>query len=294
MLTRVPRDIPLFLTLAAGLGLAVYGFTELHMTARPSSTSGLAYLFIPFWSFVAAGAAFVLGLVVRTAWTRISREQQNPKRHWWVLPTLLVFILAGASSLGGFHAIETEKAAQPAVIVDAGKLDRAFVPDADTRIREGKLFYKFDRAPEQIVWGSNTSELVVGDYQVQVRDRGSSRRVVVSTGALDYITQIDAVPIALPQYAQPGLAVVIAGRATGRRAVVLVLAPDYEVLLEERLHRFWELQSAAVEVRTDQLTKGEAIVVGPGCEKSLVIRSRKANPLMQPTDRKRPSADHER
>jgi hypothetical protein len=275
-MTRVPRDIPLFLALAAGLGIAAYGFTELHMTARPSSTSGLAYLFIPFWSFVVAGAAFLLGLVVRAGWKRFFPEQQDSKRFWWVLPSLLGLILVAASSLGRFHAIETEIAAQPAVLVDAGRLERAFVPNADIRIREGKLLYKYDKTPEYIVWGANTSELLVGDDQVQVRDRAGSRKVVISTAVLDYITQAHAVPIVLAQYTQPGLAVVIAGRATGRRAIVLVLAPDYQVLLEERLYRFWELQSPAVEVRADQATKGEAIVVGPGCEKSLVIRSRKA------------------
>lgn len=276
MLTRVPRDIPLFLALAAGLGLAVFGFTELHLTARLSSTSGLAYLFIPFWSFVAAGAAFVLGLVVRAAWKRLFPKQQSQTRNWWALPSLLAFILVGASSLGTFSAIEAEKAAQPAVLVDKGKLDRVFAPNAENRIREGKLLYTYDQTPEQIIWGSNASELVLADYQVELRDRASSRKAVVSTAALDYITQVHAVPVALAQYAQPGLAVVIAGRATDRRAVVLVLAPDYEVLLEERLDRFWELRSAAIEVRADQVSKGEAIVVGPGCEKSLVIRSRKA------------------
>lgn len=275
-MTRVPRDIPLFLALAAGLGLAVYGFTELHMTARPSSTAGLAYLFIPFWSIVVAGAAFLLGLVVRAAWKRFFPEQRDSKHFWWVLPSLLGFVLVAASLLGRFDAIETETAAQPAVLVDAGKLERVFVPNEDIRIREGKLLYKYDKTPENIVWGPNTSEFVIGDGQVQVRDRSGSRKVIISTAALDYVTQAHAVPIALAQYTQPGLAVVIAGRATGRRAIVLVLAPDYQVLLEERLYRFWELRSPAVEVRADQATKGEAIVVGPGCEKSLVIRSRKA------------------
>jgi hypothetical protein len=246
------------------------------MTARPSSTSALALLFIPFWAVIAGAAGFVLGLAARGAWKSVPSERQNQKRHSWVLPSLLAFILVGASTLGAFHAGETEKAAEPRVIVDAAKLDRAFAAATGSRIREAKQVYKADPPSDQVGWGPNTTELLYRDSQVQLRDRGSNRNVVVSTAALDYITRVYAVPVALAAYAQPSLAIVITGRATGRRAIVLVLAPDYEVLLEERIYRCWHLDSPAIDVRSDQSNKSEAIVVGPTCETPLVIRSRKA------------------
>jgi hypothetical protein len=102
------------------------------------------------------------------------------------------------------------------------------------------------------------------------------REVVISTSALDYITKIDAVPLFTKTENEPLLAVVISGRATGRRAVVLVIAPDYDTVLEERLYRFWELDQTALEIRKEQLTGSENIVIGPGCDKSLVIRRRAA------------------
>ena len=276
MLARIPKDIPLFCALAGGLGLAAYYFSELFMTARPSSTAGLALVFIPIYACVAAVAALVLGFAVRAAWGFAFVEPQDPKRYRIILPSLLGFILAGASACGAFRASEIERAARPAVLVDTGKLEHTFVANADRAVRKGKQFYSFDAPPQPIVWGVNTSDLVIGADQVQVRDRSSPRWVAVPIAALDYITQIDAVPVALPQYVQPGLAVVIAGRATGGKAMIVVLTPDYEVLFEERLDRFWALQSRTVEVREDQLTKVEAVVVGPGCEKSLVLRARKA------------------
>jgi hypothetical protein len=276
MLTHIPRDIPLFLAVAAGLGLVTYGFTELNTTARPSSTSALAYFFIPLWSLVFASVAFAVGLAVRVAWRRISPEKQVSTRYWWVLPSSLVIVLISTASFGVFRAVHAEKEAQPAVLVDSGRLERVYTANVEGRIREATLVFHDKKPPVPIVWGSNSSELVVGDSQAQIRDHASSRKAVVSTAALDYITQVHAVPIALAQYTQPGLAIVITGRATGRRAVLVVLAPDYEVLLEERLVRFWDLQSIALEVRTDHVNGDEAIVVGPGCEKSLAIRSRKA------------------
>ena len=39
---------------------------------------------------------------------------------------MLTFIVAGAASLGGLHAVEIEKAAQPAVLIDAGKVGAAY------------------------------------------------------------------------------------------------------------------------------------------------------------------------
>jgi len=275
MLTRVPRDIPLFLALAVGLGLAAFGFTELHMDARPSSTAALAYLFIPFWAVALGGAAFLFGLAIRGVWKRIFPEQVGPEHNRWMLPVLLVIIVITAASLGALDAVRVEEAARPATLVDSGRLLRAFVANADSRIREGKLIYEIERIPEPIVWGANSSALIIGYDQVQLVDRANARKVKISTGALDYITQVHAVPIALSNYSQPGLVLVIAGRATGRRAIVMVLGPSYEVLLEERLYRFWELSSATVEVRANRATGEELVVVGPGCEKSLVIRSRR-------------------
>lgn len=185
MLTHIPKDIPVFFALAAGLGLATFGFTELNSTARPSSTSALAYVFLPIWSLVFAGLAFAVGVGMRAAW-------------WWFFP------------------------------------------------------------------------------ETQLRDRASSHQVVVSITALNYITSVHAVPVTLAQHAQPGLAVIMTGRATGGRALLIVLGPDYEVLLEERLVRFWDLESLPLEVRTDLTSGDEAIVVGPGCAESFGLRSRKA------------------
>ena len=99
----------------------------------------------------------------------------------------------------------------------------------------------------------------------------------MSTTALDYITRIHATQFYRPGGGDPLLAVVISGRATGRRAVVLVVSSDYKVFLEQRLYRFWELDAIPVKIRSDPSIRAEIVVVGPGCEKSLVLRPRKAD-----------------
>ena len=276
MLTHIPRDIPVFFALAAGLGLATFGFAELNSTARPSSTSALVYVFLPIWSLVFAGLAFAVGVGIRAAWWRFFPETQLTDRYRWVLPSLLSILLVTAAACGVFHAVQTEKEAQAAVLVDSGKLERVAATHIKGLVRAATPVDLDKQASAPIVWGSNVSEFIVGNSQAQLRDRASSHQVVVSITALNYITGVHAVPITLAQHAPPGLAVIMTGRATGGRALLIVLGPDYEVLLEERLVRFWDLKSHPLEVRTDLTSGDEAIVVGPGCAESFGLRSRKA------------------
>ncbi len=337
ILTRVPRDIPIFLALSAGLSVAAHGFVEYLMTERLSSTAGLIFLFIlPMYALLASVIAFYLGLAIRFIWRRhalVQPENRQPKwwilpglliiagasfagliflilpiyslvasviafylslairfvwliwrRHalvqpenrqlkWWILPGLLVLIVAGASLFGALEAVRTENAARPAVLIDAGKLQRIFVSNnAAVPVRKGKLLFRYGKAPEPITWGLNTSEFIISDNQIQIRDQTNSQQVTFSTTALDYINEVHAVPVWFAEYSQPLLAVVVAGRATGRRAIIVVVSPDYDVLLEERIQRFWKINSnTIVDVQKDPSGKGEAIAIGSDCEKSLII-----------------------
>ena len=277
LLTRIPKDIPVAAALASGLGLLAFGFTALFMDPRPSSTAGLGLLFIPIWSLGAGAVGYALGLAVRALWNRVAPIATGTRAQRWVLPGLLVLAVSGASLFGWWEVIEAEVAAKPAVVLDSGTLDRQFVPNSDALVRSPMELYKYDRSPQTISWGRNNSEVAIGNYEVRIRDtKMPKREVVISTAALDYITKIDAVPLFSKAENEPLLAVVISGRATGRRAVVLVIGPDYSALLEERLYRFWQLDQTALEIRKEQLTGSENIVVGPGCEKSLVIRRKAA------------------
>jgi hypothetical protein len=67
------------------------------------------------------------------------------------------------------------------------------------------------------------------------------------------------------------LAIVICGRATGRRAVVAAVDENYSVIFEEQIERFWPLGDTPVEVRVGS-SKDEYVVVGPHRYESLILR----------------------
>lgn len=275
ILTRIPKDIPIATALACGFGLLSFGFTSLFMDPRPSSTAGLGMVFIPIWSLVAGVGGYALGLIVRALWNHLALTFTNTRAQRWILPVLLVLVVSGASLFGWVEVIKVEAEAKPAVILDRGILDRQFVPNGDVFMRSSIELYNYDRAPQAISWGRNNSEVLIGNSEVRIRDtRIPKREVVISTSTLDYITKINAVPLFTKGDNEPLLAVVICGRATGRRAIVLVISPDYSALLEERVYRFWQLDQIAIEIRRDHLTGTESIVIGPACEKSLVIHKK--------------------
>ncbi|MDP4272008.1 MAG: hypothetical protein Q8909_18085 [Bacteroidota bacterium] len=273
LLTRIPKDIPVTAALAGGFGLMAFGFTALFLDPRPSSTAGLGLLFIPIWSLVAGACGYALGLVIRALWNRLAPNSTFSRAQRWVLPGLLVLVVSGASLFGWWEVLKVEVKAKPAVIIDTGKLERQFVPNSDTFVRSSIELYQYDRSPPPISWGQNNSEVAIERSAVRIRDTGMpNREVVISTSALDYVMRIHAAPLYTKAESEPLLAVLICGRATGRSAIVLVIAPDYSTILEERLYRFWQLDRTALEIRKERLTGSENIVIGSGCEKSLVIR----------------------
>jgi hypothetical protein len=121
-----------------------------------------------------------------------------------------------------------------------------------------------------LTWGSNRSELLVADDQVVLRDTATGKNAQFVTGTLDYITRVDAVPLSSMRGASL-LAVVICGRATGRRAIVAVIDENYKIVYEEQVERFWELGATPVEVRAGS-DVGEYVVVGPASYESLILK----------------------
>jgi hypothetical protein len=86
---------------------------------------------------------------------------------------------------------------------------------------------------------------------------------------------VDAAPISATG-GPPLLAVVISGRATGRRAIIAVIDENYKVVFEEQVQRFWELRDTPIEIRVRPAAADEYFVVGPRCNESLILRRKNA------------------
>jgi hypothetical protein len=271
MLRRIPTDLPPFGALLLGLSLVAFGYTGMYTElafGRPSSTASLGFLFIPLWGVLAAILGLVLGLVVRAIWRRAKGPEAESNTSA-LLVTLACAVVA-AAGCGAVNVIQYEQDAKPRIRVDVGQLVREFRADSQKPVRASTTLYDSDDKSEALSWGANRSELLIDDDHVVLRDTISGKDARFSTAALDYVARVDAVPV----LAEPGpslLAIVISGRATGRRAIVAAVDRNYKVIFEEQVERFWQLSDTPVEVRVGPAT-GEYIVVGPHSHQSLVLK----------------------
>ena len=287
MLRRIPKDLPLFGALVLGGGILAYGFTGIGVElaiGRPSSTSGLAVVFIPFWSMLAALVGFVIGLGLRGLWPASNTATEPPPKPTWMLVIILLGVIGAAGALGATTASQFEAQADPKILLDAGILNREIGAHSGRALRTGSRVYRFGEQPGSITWGTRSSTFAVYNDRVEVGDTKTSKLFTASTAALDYVTRIDAALLNAPSGSE-FLALVISGRATGRRALVVVLNSTYEPVFEERVERFWQLDDNALEIRVREPDEAESVVIGPTCDESLVLFIAFEGPLRSAVDR---------
>ena len=277
MLRRLPKDLPLFGALLLGLSLMAYGYTGMYAElafGRPSSTAPLGFLFVPVWGVLAAVVGLVLGFIVRAVWRRAKGSAEAERNTWALLGTLAFSVIASGVA-GALSVVQYEQEAKPRIRTDSGLLVREFRPDSEKPVRTSTTLYDSDRKAAGLSWGSNKSELLFADYHVELRDTVSGKSAQFATPALDHITRVDAVPLSATR-GPALLAIVISGRATGRRAIISVIDENYKVVFEEQVQRFWELRDTPIEIRVRPADADEYIVVGPRCSESLVLRRKNA------------------
>jgi hypothetical protein len=159
---------------------------------------------------------------------------------------------------------------QTRIRVDEGLLVREFRVASEKPIRASTaLLDDSDTKTSMLSWGSRRCELFVSDDHVVLRDTISAKDARFSTSALDYVTRVDAVPV-LAKQGPSLLAIVISGRATGRRAIIAAVDENYKVIFEEQVERFWQLSDTPVEVRVGP-AMDEYVVVGPHSYESLIL-----------------------
>lgn len=251
-----------------------FGYTAMYVESafgRPSSTASLGFLFVPIWGGVAAIVGLVLGFIVRAVWRRTRSPVEQEKRTWALLVALGCVIVASAGA-GAFDVIQYEQEAKPTIRSDSGLLVREVRTDSQAPVRISTILYDSDHKPEGFTWANNKSELLFGDNRVVLRDTVNGKKAEFRTPALDYITRVDAVPMSRAPGSSAFLAITISGRATGRRAVIAVIDEDYKVVFEEQVERFWELRDTPIEVRVNPAARDEYVVVGPRCDRSLILR----------------------
>jgi hypothetical protein len=244
MITRFPKDLPRYVAAVVGLSFLAWGSASLWSEAaigRPSSTSGLAYIFIPIWAAVLSAAGFIVGLALRALAARLPIGS-HPSR---ITRGLALAILLAVPALAAIHGRQgvrhIEAAAQPRVLISSALVIRDTVPSR----------YPVGSRPAVLIWDQVSGvprDSVTHDLPTVCFDCSSAtfvfrgqRSEPLQLPALDYVTSAYLLPLRSDGSVR-GYVVVINGRATGRRSVVAVLSPDLHVLHSELLARWWPLE----------------------------------------------------
>jgi hypothetical protein len=278
MLRQLPEDLPLFGAFLFGFSFVAFGFAGMFAEiafGRPSSTSSLGFLFVPIWAALVAVPGLVVGFIVRAVWRRAKGDAQS--RTLALLSILACAVVASAGA-GVLTVVRHEQEAKPRIRFDGGLLVRELRADLQIPVRASTALYDSDDDSDHkfavLPWSNNQSELLIADDSVVLRDSVSGKSAQFRTPALDYITRVDAVPM-LAARGPSLLAIVISGRATGRRAIIAVVDENYEVVFEEQVARFWALGDPPIEVRVGP-AMDEYAVVGPRSNESLIVRRKNA------------------
>ena len=276
MLKRVPDDLPLFGALAGGFGFLAFGFTGMFVeviAGRPSSTASLGIIFMPIWAALFGFAGVLLGTLAQTIWRRLKPNSPEAITKGSGLRLTLLAVIIGSSLWGVASVFIYEAGSKPTVMSDSGDVSVNTAANADTAVRKSIQLYGGPQSPQKIItWGQNETQAVVGGLDIRLNDRNRSVGLNLKGSGLDYITYIHAASLTLSKYQNPFLVVVITGRATGHRALVVVIDGDYRVLYQSRIERFWP--NDPLEIRRAANTTEELAVIGPTCDEPIVLRKR--------------------
>ena len=157
----------------------------------------------------------------------------------------------GAGFVGVCAVPLFESGAKPRIIINKGLLQNVPVPSKGTSVNKATRLYESAATLHALEWGNNKTETIISGVHVTLRDQRSEAKFEISAKGLDYVTSVDAVPLTSTKDVNPFLVVVITGRATGHRALIIVLSSSYEVIYSERLDRDWPIDVKPLEVLYD-------------------------------------------
>jgi hypothetical protein len=259
--------LPDFFALAAMVWCLGYGLTMGIVGAnigRQSSTFALG-VFLPIIAAPLLGAvgllvgrlaASVVGARVPGRWVRVLKLSAP-------LVLVAIAIVAAWQASGPLYA--AERAARPRVIQNSAQLHkRTGSLSADGMEPGSRVYDRLKKINKTTQWGTGSAHLVNRGDVLEVRFVPDGAALLIPLPGIDYITHVDAMPLRLGAGARPALALLITGRATGRRDLIAVISESRELVYLELLERFWNagFWNATVPLAIKPAAAGDLILVG--------------------------------
>jgi len=242
--TRIARSITG--RTGALLGGAVFAAPILAATlteklwGRPSSTSGLAVL-----AAVALGTVgAVVGATLGAAFGKAVRNSPRAGPVDWRMAGVLLLLLAGIpTALVVRSEVRREALNMPRVILSTGEIVRSLGESSRPPISQAAFMWRSrsvsgtEVTAHALRWNGHPARVSVDDRTLEVT-AGGIRADSVSLADYDYVREVYGVTATLTAGRAEFLALLLALRSTGHRALLLVFDPHGALVHQELLQRF--------------------------------------------------------
>ena len=244
---KYPSNIPyIFATFISSIfiSFAFAGVLSEMFFGRPSSTSSIAFFTIPIITAFLFLASFVVGLILRFIVGRNVADRVIPTKSMRSIYIALGLAVLVAGIAGGTSFIRYERSQRPHVILGNAALEKTSnvkYQDA-SQVQARLLLTVFDDEKSKLsslTWNDNPVRFNLkreSNILTLHNDKGQ-QLALIDLSAFDYITRVYAVPFAIDNQAQNGLAVLVHLRSTSFRSVLLLYDAKTSLLYEELLER---------------------------------------------------------
>lgn len=244
---KYPSNIPyIFASFISAIFIS-YTFTGVlseMFFGRPSSTSSIAFFTIPIITAFLFLASFVIGLILRFIIGRNEPERIMPTKTMRSIYIALGLAILVSVLAGGISFIKYERSQRPHVILGNAALEKSSnVKYKDANQIDAKLLLTiFDDEKNKLsplTWNNKPIrfKLQKDSNNLTLHDEKGQQLAFIDLSSFDYITRVYAVPFAVDNASQRGLAVLVHLRSTSRRSVLLLYNADASLLYEEFLER---------------------------------------------------------
>jgi hypothetical protein len=230
---------------------------------RQSSTFAIG-AFLPL---LAAPFLAALGLAVGRLATRLLGDRlpvaSRSLRWCAVLALTLVCVLAAWRA--GAPVLAAGREAMPRVLVNTVQIQKSPTSaPPDNLQRATRVYDRVRKLDSPIQWEDRTVRLTNAGDALELRSVETATPLRIPLPGIDYIICIDALPLRMGADARPVLALLITGRATGRRDLIALVGRNDELLYLELLERSWDFREVPLAIAP--AAGGGVVLVGSGAQ----------------------------
>jgi hypothetical protein len=234
---RLPRT----LALVVGTGTTVFLWSltaESDALGMGSSTSGLGYVFGPFYGAMAGAAAELVGHLMRAWLRRTDVELPVPR----AIPVLAIIVAAAGAMLWGRHVARgAAEGSTPRVMTDIGRLTGIIRPDTTAVATFGEALLLGGAATDTVSWNGTAVSLDVDSLQLVLASADGAHRLALDLGGLEKLFRVDAFEVRVAPDQPRAMVLVAIGVPGSHRMTLAVIDPAWQLIYQERLSRVGDI-----------------------------------------------------